>query len=293
MKLFRFLLIFLFAGLTLSSCISSNKPSSISPTASPTKTQPPTQTSSKPALLSLFPACIDRSRVSQATVLDVLDGDTIVALVNGNKEHIRYIGIDAPEKDLSPDLAVQSAEANKRLLKSGDVTLYADQSNTDDYGRLLRYVFAGEIFVNRELVVLGLAEENSYPPDTACAFELLKAEGIARDANLGMWQFANQNLALGSPKIMEVNKVKEYLIIRNIGTGVLDLTGWVLASERGNQICSLHGRLEPGEDLIIFSQFGQGGFNCGLSEQMWNNNLSDPASLYNPDGDLVDRWEDN
>lgn len=66
--------------------------------------------------------------------------------------------------------------------------LVKDQSETDRYGRLLRYVFLEDgTFVNDELVRSGYAVAVSYPPDTRYNSLFSAAETIARAANRGMW----------------------------------------------------------------------------------------------------------
>ena len=292
MKLLKFLTFILLAALSLGAC-TSIAPSAIQGKPNSATDSPSTEsTAPSPPLNDSFPNCVDKSKVSSAQIIEVLDGDTIVAVVDGKKVHIRYIGIDAPEKNLSPQLAELATEANARLLKEGKVTLYADVENLDYYGRQLRYVFAGDVFVNLQLTSLGLAEVNQYPPNTACNSILETAESAARKAILGIWKTAPQNPSQGVARIVELNKVEEYVIVRNIGSGKLTLDGWILASERGNQNCALRGVLAPGEDLIIYTQSGNGGLSCGLFESMWNNTQSDPASLYDPAGNLIDRWED-
>src|SRR4051812_29354796 len=59
---------------------------------------------------------------SQATVVRVVDGDTIVVrLAGGAEEHVRYIGIDTPES-VKPGTPVQcfakqASDANARLVE--------------------------------------------------------------------------------------------------------------------------------------------------------------------------------
>jgi micrococcal nuclease len=45
------------------------------------------------------------------------------------------------------------------------VWLEKDSSDTDTFGRLLRYVYSGDIFVNAELVRIGYGRSVRYPPD--------------------------------------------------------------------------------------------------------------------------------
>ena len=65
--------------------------------------------------------------------------------------------------------------------------LLKDQSETDRFGRLLRYVLAGDILVNAELVREGLAEAKRYEPDVKFAdcFDELMQE--ARENRRGLW----------------------------------------------------------------------------------------------------------
>ena len=71
------------------------------------------------------------------------------------------------------------------LVGGKSVTLVSDQSNTDSFGRLLRYIYVGDQFINAELVRGGWAENAEYPPDTAHAAEFRTLEQAARLANAG------------------------------------------------------------------------------------------------------------
>lgn len=129
------------------------------------------------------------------TVTRVIDGDTI-EIETGQK--VRYIGIDTPELH-HPTKGVQcyGEEARKKneLLVAGKlVKLVKDISETDRYGRLLRYVFlqpessSAEIFVNEVLVKEGYAHARTYPPDVAYETTFRAAEKQARENKLGLWQ---------------------------------------------------------------------------------------------------------
>ena len=101
---------------------------------------------------------------------------------------MRYIGIDTPE--IHPELeafGVEAWQANRKLVEGKEVRLERDVSETDKYGRLLRYVYVGDIFVNAELVRLGLARAKAYPPDTKYQDYLEEMETEAREAGRGMW----------------------------------------------------------------------------------------------------------
>lgn len=72
-----------------------------------------------------------------------------------------------------------ASQANAALVAGKTVRLVKDISETDRYGRLLRYVYVGDLFVNGELVLNGWAEAVRYPPDTAMTELLEYYESIA------------------------------------------------------------------------------------------------------------------
>lgn len=126
----------------------------------------------------------------------VIDGDTIV-LENG--KIVRYIGIDAPElhhpKKKVECFAKEAKEANEKLVLNKTVRLEKDLSETDKYGRLLRYVYVdnpstslGEmIFVNEYLVKEGFALLATFPPDVKYQNLFQKAQKNAQENNKGLW----------------------------------------------------------------------------------------------------------
>lgn len=122
----------------------------------------------------------------------VIDGDTIEVLINGTEYTVRYIGIDTPEMDDERPtyraLAEEARQANIQLVEGKNISLQKDVSETDRYGRLLRYVFDGTTFVNLMLVADGYAWAKSYPPDTMydSLFQELQTE--AQVDKLGVWK---------------------------------------------------------------------------------------------------------
>lgn len=121
-------------------------------------------------------------------VVSVTDGDTI-KLENGKV--VRYIGIDTPET-VHPSKPVQcfgkeASDKNKELVNGKEVILVKDVSETDKYGRLLRYVYVGDIFVNDYLVKNGYAHSSSYPPDVKYQDQFRKSEEEARNNKIGLW----------------------------------------------------------------------------------------------------------
>lgn len=148
--------------------------------------QPGKLTSTTPS-----PSASQSSTRTQAKVIRVIDGDTIEVEIEGRKYTVRYIGINTPET-VDPRRPVErygkeASEKNKELVGGKVVTLEKDVSETDRYGRLLRYVYVDAIFVNAELVRLGYAQASSYPPDVRYQQLFQQMERQARENRRGLW----------------------------------------------------------------------------------------------------------
>jgi len=128
---------------------------------------------------------------TEAECSRVIDGDTIEVSIAGETYTVRYIGVDTPELDDSrPEyraLAEEATQANQDLVEGKIVRLEKDVSESDRYGRLLRYVFVGYNFVNAELVSGGYAWAKSYPPDTKYDALFHDLESEAENEGLGVW----------------------------------------------------------------------------------------------------------
>ena len=141
--------------------------------------------------------CVHAAGLEQATVVRIIDGDTIdVRLADGRIERVRYIGIDTPET-VAPGRPVEpwgpeATAANTALLAGGVVWLEKDVSERDRFDRLLRYVYVAgadgdRLFVNESLVRRGLAQVATFPRDVKHIDQLLAAQERARLEGLGIW----------------------------------------------------------------------------------------------------------
>ena len=141
----------------------------------------------------------DPSGPANARVTHVVDGDTIdVAMPEGKDETVRYIGIDTPET-VKPDTPVQCGgpkahAVNERLVGGRTVTLRFDAERRDVYGRLLAYVYlpaarpgGHSLFVNAELVRLGLARTLTIPPNDSFASLFARLAARAGALGRGLW----------------------------------------------------------------------------------------------------------
>ena len=116
-------------------------------------------------------------------VTRVIDGDTIDVQLADGIYRVRYIGMNTPER--GEPCHHEATAANRRLVDGKDVYLARDISETDRYGRRLRYVYAAGVFVNRALVEAGYAEAVVYQPDDAFYEDFRRLEQAAAQAQRG------------------------------------------------------------------------------------------------------------
>lgn len=112
----------------------------------------------------------------------IVDGDTIDISTG---QRLRYIGIDTPES--GDCFGSESTKKNKELVLDREVSLEKDISETDKYGRLLRYVWIDDKMINEELVRTGYAKVSTYPPDVEYTDRFVQAEREARENKRGLW----------------------------------------------------------------------------------------------------------
>ncbi len=167
----------------------SPSPTTIPPTSTATP-QPATALPASPTitLATNFAAdCIPQSEPQVGTVVDIVDGYTIKVLIKEDVYTVRYLGIQVPKTGelYAPEAAYQ----NGLLVFAKEVRLFKDVTDTDNMGRLLRFVMQGETFVNFEMVRTGYATALDAPPDSACAQAFTTAEQTARQSSLGQWKY--------------------------------------------------------------------------------------------------------
>jgi len=120
----------------------------------------------------------------KATLVRVVDGDTIVVEINQEEYTVRLIGVNTPESvhpnnELNTEEGMLSSDYTKTLLQNiNEIYLQKDVSDVDKYGRLLRYVWLevpndekdrnciADKMLNGILVRDKVAEPVTYDPDT-------------------------------------------------------------------------------------------------------------------------------
>ncbi len=154
----------------------------------------------------MFSACSVASTIEPdriTTLVEVIDGDTvIIRFPNGEQETVRLLGIDTPET-VDPTRPVQcfGREASEHLAKllpvGTPLRLERDVDARDRFGRLLAYLYrtSDDLFVNVEMLRLGLADVSLFEPNTAHRTALIHAVTSARTGSIGLWE------ACGGPDV--------------------------------------------------------------------------------------------
>jgi len=129
-----------------------------------------------------------------ATMISVVDGDTIDVAIGGHRERVRLIGIDTPETK-KPNTPVQcygpEATAFTKSLLPKDTALHLERDVVarDDFGRMLAYVYLADDgkFVNMTIVRQGFARPLTIRPNDAHAGEFVDAARTAEREHIGLW----------------------------------------------------------------------------------------------------------
>jgi micrococcal nuclease len=144
-------------------------------------------------LCALLTGCRDAAPASRTAdsppgtaceVARVTDGDTLVC---ADSSRVRLIGMDTPELSQAPF----GREARQALLGLAPVgttlRLERDVTARDRYGRVLAWVWAGDVLVNEALVRQGYAVLYTVPPNVKYAGRIERAQKAARDSRAGLW----------------------------------------------------------------------------------------------------------
>jgi micrococcal nuclease len=248
------------------------------------------------------PAGVVPAGAELVTVVSITDGDTIeVERDDQSVSEVRLIGVDAPEPgecffDVSSRVLTILSGPGSRIGMTGDV------SETDRFGRLLRYLWLGAMSVNEESVRRGAAIARRYPPDTALAERFEAAQTAAKDQQVGLWA----GDACGPAPTVDLSIVEvvfdppgddtlvlneEWIRIRNDGPNPVDLTGWGIRDESASNRYRFPESfaLAPGESATVHSGCGDDSgsdlFWCSAGAAVWNND-GDTVFLLDPSGNI-------
>jgi len=189
--------------------------------------------------------------VERGIVDGVIDGDTLQAVVDGQRVEIRLIGVDAPEA--ADCYGGESRTALSSLVAGQTVALTSDGAEFDSSGRWLRYVIVESsppVLVNAELVSAGAvvpvhsghaqqedflargdrayASGNGLWGTFVCGHS---ADGVSPDRP----QLRVSEVGLAPAGTDEVNLTDEWFQIVNQSYTAVDISGWLVRNETGER----------------------------------------------------------
>lgn len=126
-------------------------------------------------------------------VVRVVDGDTVILNIDGQRTRVRLIGIDTPEsvaEDKSRNVKEGkiASEYTKILLENKKVRVEFDEEKQDVYERKLGYLFLDDEFINEKLLKEGMAKLYTKTTNQKYSERLKKAEQHAKDNKKGFWK---------------------------------------------------------------------------------------------------------
>jgi micrococcal nuclease len=248
---------------------------------------------------------VEGSALGQAedpvSVVRVIDGDTLDVRLPGGVERVRLIGIDAPERgECGAELATSFLV---RVVDAGEVRLESDVNDRDQFGRLLRYVWVDDVFVNEALVEEGVAIARRYPPDVARAEELEAAQRRAQEDGAGLW--SGDLCGPAAEAAIEVTTINydaagddnqnlngEWIELTNVGLESVSLTGWMVRDESSVHRYQFPAsfELEAGATVRLHTGCGDDTttslYWCSTGSAVWNN-TGDTVFVLDQAGNVV------
>ena len=189
--------------------------------------------------------------IERGTVDGVVDGDTLQAMVNGQRVEIRLIGVNAPDAE---DCYGAEARTELSALVTGQtVVLASDGPDVDDSGRALRYVIiesSPPMHVNAELISAGavIPTHSGHVQQE----DFLARGDRAYASGKGLWGtfvcgHADNGVSPDRPQLRlteisltptgtgEVDLTEEQFQIVNQSYTAVDMSGWLVRNETGER----------------------------------------------------------
>ncbi len=136
-------------------------------------------------------------------VIRVVDGDTILIDLNGERTKVRLSNVDTPEsvageesgKENTPEGIVASDYTKKLLPDGSKVYLEYDNKTKDKYDRVLAYVYLedGETMIQRLLLKDGMAKVFNDKQNKRYTDEFFKLQDEAKASKIGIWAGENND----------------------------------------------------------------------------------------------------
>ena len=144
-----------------------------------------------------------------ATVVDVIDGETIVIEKDGIQQTVRYLGIDVPTGDAC--YATESTDANRTIVAGQTVKIERQATDVDAQGNWVRDVWVQTddgryALVAHQLVATGAATADISEPNTRFSIWLRSADAAAHAEGLGLWGSCGQGSAPADDAIIAMQQ---------------------------------------------------------------------------------------
>lgn len=238
-------------------------------------------------------------------VVEVVDGDTIRVTGASGEERVRLIGINTPEIDEC--FSDEATAALRDAIDSNEVRLVRDVSETDQFGRLLRFVELEDgTDIGGEQVRRGFAVSRRYEPDVSRNRLYDDLQSAARAARRGQWSpeacgpgtmdatAIEIDIHADAPGDDNHNLNEEWVRFTNAGSTTVDLDGWQIADESAShryRFADL--TLATGDSVTVFTGCGSDRndppverYWCNEVSAVWNNS-GDTVFLRDPNGNNV------
>ncbi|MBP7832664.1 MAG: thermonuclease family protein [Candidatus Levybacteria bacterium] len=246
-----------------------------------------------PDLQSVQGVATNEASASALTVTRVTDGDTL-ELSSGEK--VRLIGMNTPEKN--QPYFEDAKKALEDMVLNKEIRVETDISETDMYGRVLGYVFVGDVFVNQKMVENGYAVVSTTPPDVKYVEAFVKAIDTAKKNCVGMWEgicSPTESSCIQISKINPIGSLKndEWIELVNTCSTSQNLANFLIKDNSASNFYKFDtASVSAKASVRIHSGCGintQKNYYWKCPEQhnfIWNND-SDRAYLFDSAGKLI------
>ena len=119
-----------------------------------------------------------------------IDGDTITVIINKEERKVRFLAVDAPEIDTNEAYSNEAKDFTCNILTNAKKIYLEYDKNSDKedkYERILAWVWADDILVQKELIKDGYAKIAYLYGDYKYTSELSKFESIAKENKTNIW----------------------------------------------------------------------------------------------------------
>lgn len=230
---------------------------------------------------------------TEDTVIEVIDGDTLRL---GSGEKVRLLGINAPEN--GQPYYTQAKEKLANLVMGKQITLKYDVSKTDAYNRILAYVYMGDTFVNRQMILEGAAVIETISPNVEHVEDFVTAQNEAKKACSGIWVGLCKPEETACIQISSINpkgtlKNDEWLQLINTCSESKNINGFLVKdSSASNSYTFKEASISAKAKIKLHSGCGVDTatdiyWKCPEMRSFVWNNTGDHAFLYDSTGKLV------